>query len=177
MILKAVETRWWSDYRSIKHLRFLKKAIQGLLIKKDVMFQNLTQQEWLILHQVKIILETIAYWQRISEGESYVTDSMVVVAVYQIRQSYADVLNSNDAMPGIVALPKLLVEDFDQRYIPADDTGKVKYCQTDDLRKFNQYKGVHQYIMFALFLDPRVVPILSNILTQDDFDHLKIRYS
>ena len=102
---------------------------------------------------------------------------MVVVAVYQTQQSYADVINSDDAVPGIVALSKLLLEGFYHWCIPADDTGKVKYCQTDDLRKFNQYKGVHQYIMFALFLDPRVVPILSNILTQDDFDHLKIRYS
>jgi len=98
---------------------------------------------------------------------------MVAVAVYQIRQSYVDVINSDDAMPGIVALSKLLLQDFDQRYVPADDTGKVKYHQTDELGKFNRYKGVHQYFMFASFLDPRVVPILSDILTQTDFNLLK----
>jgi hypothetical protein len=125
--LQDVETRWWSTYRSIKRLRFLKKAIQGLLITEEVTCQNLTQSEWLILHQVEITLETMAHWQRILEGESYVTGSMVAVAVYQIRQSYVDVINSDDAMPGIVALSKLLLEDFDQRYVPADDTGKVKY--------------------------------------------------
>jgi hypothetical protein len=171
--LQDVETRWWSTYRSIKRLRFLKKAIQGLLITEEVTCQNLTQSEWLILHQVEITLETMAHWQRILEGESYVTGSMVAVAVYQIRQSYVDVINSDDAMPGIVALSKLLLEDFDQRYVPADDTGKVKYHQTDELGKFNRYKGVHQYFMFASFLDPRVVPILSDILTQTDFNLLK----
>jgi len=128
-------------------LRLLKKAIQGLLITEEVTCQNLTQGEWLVLHQIEIPLETMAYWQRILEGESYVTGSMVAVAVYQIRQSYADVINSDDAVPDIVALSKLLLEDFDQQYIPADDTGKVKYYQIDELGNFNIYKGVHQHFM------------------------------
>ena len=56
-------------------------------------------------------------------------------------------------MPGIVALSKLLLKTFDQWYIPANDAGKVKYCQTDEFGRLNQYKGV-QYFMLALFLDP-----------------------
>ena len=171
--LQDVETRWWSTYRSIKRLRFLKKAIQGLLITEEITCQNLTQREWLVLHQIEITLETLAYWQHVLEGASYVTGSLVAVAVYQIGQLYADVLNSDDAEPGSVALSKLLLEDFDQWYVPADDTGKVRYFQTDELGKFKRYKGVHQYFMFASFLDPRVLPILSDIMIQDDFHLLK----
>ena len=81
----------------------------------------------------------MAYWQRVLEGASHVTGSLVAVTVYQIQQSYADVLNSDDAEPGIVALSKLLLEVFKQWHVPAVDTGKVRYFQTDEFGKFKRY--------------------------------------
>jgi len=62
----------------------LKKAIKCLLVSEEITCQDLTDTEWLILHQNEIVLETIAKFQCILEGESYVTGSLVTVAVYQI---------------------------------------------------------------------------------------------
>ena len=39
--------------------------------------------------------------------------------------------------------------------------------------KFDRYKGVHQYFTFASFLDPSGLPVLSDVMTHDDFNFLK----
>lgn len=69
-----------------------------------------------------IIFETMAYRQHVVEGESYVSGSMVAVSVYQIQPMYANVLDYDDTELGINAFSKLLLEDYDQWYVPADNT-------------------------------------------------------
>jgi hypothetical protein len=49
---------------------------------------NLTPQEWRLCHQVEITLQTMAFWQRVLEGEKYVTGSLVPLAIYTIRQTF-----------------------------------------------------------------------------------------
>ncbi len=84
--LQDVVTRWWSIYCSITRLRFLKKAIRSLLVVGDIECEHITKEEWLVLDQLQIFLETMAHFQRILEGESYVTGSLATVAIFQIRQ-------------------------------------------------------------------------------------------
>ena len=81
--LQDVITRWWSTYRSLRRTRWLKKAIKGLIASEQISVEDLTPDEWLILHQNEIILGAMAYY--ILEGEKYVTGSLCAIAVYQIR--------------------------------------------------------------------------------------------
>lgn len=96
--LQDVVTRWWSTFRAIRRMRWLKKAIKWLIINGDITCTDLTDAEWCVLHQVEILLETMAYFQRVLEGESYVTGSLVPVAVYQIRKSYVEVIECQDSL-------------------------------------------------------------------------------
>ena len=41
----------------------------------------------------------MAFWQRVLEGEKYVTGSLVPVAIYTIRQSFLQVIASQAADP------------------------------------------------------------------------------
>jgi hypothetical protein len=68
--------------------KILKKAITSLLVVGEIECKNITKEEWLVLDQLQILLETMAHFQQILEGESYVTGSLVAVAVFQIRQGY-----------------------------------------------------------------------------------------
>ena len=83
--LQDVVIRWWSTYQSITRLRFLKKAITSLLVVGEIECESITKEEWLVLDQLQILLETMAHFQQILKGESYVTGSLVAVAVFQIR--------------------------------------------------------------------------------------------
>ena len=60
----------------------------SLLVFGEIECKNITKEEWLVLDQLQILLETMAHSQRILEGESYVTGSLVAAAVFQIRQRY-----------------------------------------------------------------------------------------
>ncbi len=171
--LQDVETRWWSTYRSIRCLRFLKKAIKSLIAAEEITCHDLSDDEWKVLHQIEITLETMAEFQRILEGESYVTGSLVPVAVYQIWQSYSEVIESDYAEPSVVNLAGILLEDFDKRYTPADfQCGTLKYYREDVTGSCNRYVGIHQYFFIAAFLDPRVAPMLPEMMTNADFEQL-----
>ncbi len=116
----------------------------------------------------------MAHFQRILEGESNVTGSLVAVAVFQIRQGYVQVIECDDTEPSIKSLAKVLLTNFDTRYAPAcSDTGKVKYHCKDTIGKYKHYIGIHLYFFVASFLDPRVAPLLGDMMTPDDYNMLK----
>ena len=58
--LQDVITRWWSTFRSLRRFRWLKKAIKVIIATEQVMLDDLTTEEWLLLHQIEIVLETMA---------------------------------------------------------------------------------------------------------------------
>ena len=108
-----VVTRWWSTYCSITRLRFLKKAVTSLLVVGEIECKSITKKEWLVLDQLQLLLETMAHFQQILEGESYnITGSLVAVAVFQIRQ-YAEVIECDEKDSSINSLAKVLLTDFD----------------------------------------------------------------
>jgi hypothetical protein len=90
----------------------------GLLAAKDVSCDSMNVREWAILHQIKITLETLAYFQRVLEGEFYVIASLVPIAVYQIRKNYQEVLNNAHSLDEVKALTKNLLTDFDKALSP-----------------------------------------------------------
>jgi hypothetical protein len=168
------QPRWWSTYRSITRLRFLKKAITSLLVVEEIECKNITKEVWLVLNQLQILLDTMAHFQRILEGESYVTGSLVAVAVFQIRQGYVELIECDDTDPSIKSLAKVLLADFDTQYAPGcSDTGKEKYHRKDTIGKYKRYIGIHQYFFVASYVDPRVAPLLSDMMTPDDYNALK----
>ncbi len=67
-LLQDVVTRWWSMFRAIRQARF----IQSLLALGTIDCDVPKNDEWTILHQTEIALETMAYFQETLEGEKYV---------------------------------------------------------------------------------------------------------
>ena len=51
-------------------------------------------------------------------------------------------------------LTATLLADFDQRFHPADEHGKVMCIGRTDIGYRNRYTGVHPYLFVAAFLDP-----------------------
>jgi hypothetical protein len=89
-----------------------------------------------------------------------------------IGHTSLDVINCEHTTDAVVNLFSILLKDFDNRYVPSEG-GKVKYFREDEIGCGNRYVGVHQYFFFASFLDPRVFPLFSEIISDDDFQMLK----
>ncbi len=116
----------------------------------------------------------MAHFHRILEGESYVMGYLVAVAVFQIRQGYVKVIECDDTDPSVKSLAKVLLTNFDTRYAPGcSDTGKVKYHLKDTIGKYKRYISIHQYFSVASYVDPLVAPLLSDMMTPDDYNMLK----
>ena len=74
----------------------------------------------------------MAKFQRILECESFVTGFFVALAIYCIHKAYIAVYwseQTNKAMKNLT----VILEDFDQRYHQADQTGKVIYTGNLDI--------------------------------------------
>ena len=99
----------------------------GLLAAEEVSCNIMDANEWAILHQIEITLETMAHSQHVLEGESYATASLVPIAVYQIRKSYHKVINNVHSLEEVRDLTKVLLTDFEKHYLPADETDKLQY--------------------------------------------------
>jgi hypothetical protein len=96
----------------------------------------------------------MAHFQQILEGESNVMDSLVAVAVFQIRQGYVEMIECDDTDSSVKSLAKVLLTNFDKRYVPAcSDTGKLEYHCEDTTGK-NRYIGIHQYFLLHHWLTP-----------------------
>ena len=172
-ILQDVVTRWWSTYRMLKRLRFLREAISHYFVdnpnEADTM--TITAQEWKIYYQIEVALKTMGFWQRVLEGEKYVTGSLVPVAIYTIRQSFLQVIASEATEDVVKVLTRILLNDFDRRYHPTTQ-GQLKYEREALVGHGNRYISIHPYFFKAAFLDPRTHHFLREIMEADNFNQV-----
>ena len=112
-LIQDVKTRWWSTWRMLRRLRRLRPAINLLIATDKVDCVEITPTQWVILHQIEITLATMARWQRILEGDRFVTGSLVVIALYRIRKAYVSVYLSGHTEPAVKNLTAILLKDFD----------------------------------------------------------------
>jgi hypothetical protein len=67
-----------------------------------------SDDQWKIIEQVVISLTTMAKFQRVLEAEHFVTASLVVLAVFQIRASYVKVIDDVAILEPVRSLTKAL---------------------------------------------------------------------
>ena len=157
----------------LKRLRFLREAICDSIVDNPEETEALTiaTQEWKICYQVEVTLTTMGFWQRVLEGEKYVTGSLVPLAIYSIRQSFLQVIGSGAAEEAVKKLTRILLNDFDQRYHPTA-AGKLKYEREALVGHGNRYISIHPYFFKAAFLDPRTHHYLRKIMEEDNYNQV-----
>jgi hypothetical protein len=167
-ILQDVKTRWWSTYCMLKRLQFLREAISHFIVDNpEASPETLTAQEWKICHQIKITLKTMAFWQRVLEGEKYVTGSLIPVAVYTICQSFLQVIASQAADPVVKQLTRNMMNNFDWRYHPTTD-GELIYMREVYVGHGYWYIAIYPYFFKAALVDPCTHHFLRKILSGDN---------
>jgi hypothetical protein len=142
-------------YHMLKRLQFLQEAISHYIVNNPGGSpETLTAQEWKVCHQIEITLKTMAFWQRVLEGDKYVTGSLIPVAMYTICQSFLQVIASQAADPVVKQLTRNMLNNFDLQYHPTMD-GELKYKREVSMGHGNQYIAIHPYFFKAAFLNPR----------------------
>ena len=139
----------------------------------------LSNHHWILLYQIEVALTIMANFQRILEAEDDVTGLLICLAVYCIHSAYVAVFSSEHTEESVKSLTETLLANFDQRYHPANTTGKVTYTGARNAGFCNCYTVVHPYLVVAFLLGPRVKGLLYGdtsdldyIMTGGHFEHL-----
>eukprot|EP00804_Cyclotella_cryptica_P020067 CCRYP_014870-RA/>CCRYP_014870-RA protein AED:0.47 eAED:0.47 QI:0/0/0/0.5/0/0.5/2/0/534 len=170
-VLQDVITRWWSTHCMVNRLIYLCLALQMMVannvIDADIFPNN---NQWSILEDVEKTLLTMSKWQRVLEGEHFVTASLVMVAVYQIRANYVKMILDGSTSAPAVALAQILLKDFDERYRTTDSvSGKCCYTGKADIGFRNRCTGVHPYFVIASMLDPCIKNMLPQMIETNQY--------
>lgn len=173
-LLQDCITRWWSSYRMLKRLRLCKPALLCLHAAGEIKCEMLDDVQWLVLEQIEITLKKMALWQRILEGDKYPTGSLVVSAIFAIREHYSNVIECPASQEPVKSLTKILLKDFDKRYHPpTGNVGKVKFNRNPEIGERNRYIGVHAYFFIAAFLDLRTKKALKKMMVPVQYQDLR----
>jgi hypothetical protein len=173
-MIQDVVTRWWSTFAAIDRAIYLKKAINGLCATGEVDCEKISDNEWKMLEQMQTVLHPMAFFQRVLEGKSYVTGSMVPSAAFHIRRMLKASFDDAHKSDGVRALSKVLLDDLDSRFLPnAIDSTKFTFSWGACIGFCKRYTTVHHYFFVAAFLDPRVKTKLSSDMVPADYNLLK----
>jgi len=85
--IQDVVTRWWSTYSMLEWLLRLKMYL--VILQEEGDFTgNLSEDKWKIATDLKSLLQPFMITQRLLEGESYITISLVPFMIYKIRKDF-----------------------------------------------------------------------------------------
>jgi hypothetical protein len=155
-VIVDVITRWWSTFRTVDRLLYLKPAFASLeaenLLDDEV---ALTPHDWAVLKETHVLLKPFKTAQELLEGDKYVSISWVPLMVGTLRKllkQTADAAPGNTVDAAARNLAKALHDDFCVRWrdanAPVFDPKVVSvYMQ--------RQVGIHPLICLATCMDPR----------------------
>lgn len=159
-VIQDVATRWWSTCSMVGRLLQLKRAIDKHE-EEDKLPPMLTPVDWAVLALIPPILEPFMHTETSLEGRKYVTGSLAVPFIYDLRMNldaaiaelrklpYSENADTNKAREAVMPCIMALRKDFVNRW--GDGSDILTY--TEGIRR--QPRGFKPVQVLATALDPR----------------------
>ena len=157
--IQDVKTRWWSTYSMINRLLLLKPYISYLCSQPDVEVTNLNDAQWKLLGDIVIILEPFMLAQKLLEGETYVTLSLVVSIIEGLRKQLARAASNVDNSAYVQSMLSALTQSFTAEWGTGDADTQFDLHKTLAYRK--RMQGFRMIHMLAALLDPRTKKLIT----------------
>ena len=153
-----VVTRFWSTYKFCSSMIILKQAIISLEDKTPESC-HMSNTDWLVIQCATVVLEPFMMVQELLEGEKYVTISLIIPLIYDLRNKlkrvvdlYTLICNGSDATGvALKVLPTAtkMLEVFNEKF---GDGSRI--CSYDEGPR-RQPRGFFPDQVCATALDPR----------------------
>ena len=151
--IQDVATRWWSTYSMVERLLRLKNYL-ALLEEEGELDCNLSAQQWIIITDLKFLLQPFMIAQRLLEGEAYVTVSLIPYMIYKIRKGLQDIIVGPHSSHHVVATGRKMLQKMIQLFGSGDDGTVANENRTEGVRR--RPKGIPLMVLMASLLDPRM---------------------
>lgn len=150
--IQDVTTRWWSTYSMCERLIRLQPYF-SLMEAEGQLDKNLTEMQWKIVKDTTALLEPFMCAQRLLEGESYVSVSMIAFLVWKIRKGLDDAIESPQSSEHVRQLAVKMNNKFEEQW----GCGTPGTVATEHLSEGprRRPKGIPRLALVASLLDPR----------------------
>ncbi len=151
-VIQDVCTRWWSTYSMCKRLIRLKDVLTIMSLEGDLRV-TLSEVQWIIVKDLVALLKPFMIAQRLLEGETYVTISLIPYMVYRIRSGLMNALNDPLSSDQVKSVATLMMEKFTSEF----GTGVEGTVARDHLMEGHRRRsyGIPKLVLIAFVLDPR----------------------
>ncbi len=151
-VIQDVCTRWWSTYSRCERLLRLKTILVVMHLDGDIRL-SLTDLQWTVVQDMTVLLKPFMIAQKLLEGESYVTISLIPYILYKIRNGLTLAANDPASSPQVRTTANAMLLKFSEEF----GTGVENTVATDYLTEGNRRrpKGIPKLVLFSMFLNPR----------------------
>lgn len=151
--IQDVVTRWWSTYSMVERLIRLKPYL-ALLEEEGDLDCNLTDQQWLVITNLRFLLQPFMIAQRLLEGQSYVTVSLIPYMIYKIRKGLLNAIGNNQASHHVIATGTKMLQKLNEIFGTGEEGTMVEENNRQGDRR--RPKGIPTLVLIATLLDPRM---------------------
>ncbi len=115
---------------------------------------NLYEQQWLIITNLKFMLQPFMIAQRLLEGESYITVSLIPYRIYKIRKGLLNAIGNHQASYHVITASTKMLQKLNDIFGTGEEgtMGEGNNRQGDRRRP----KGIPMLVLVASLLDPRM---------------------
>jgi hypothetical protein len=151
-VIQDVCTRWWSTYSMCERLIRLKDVLTIMSLEGDLRV-SLSDVQWIIVKDLVSLLKPFMVAQRLLEGETYVTISLIPYMLYRIRSGLLNALTDPLSSDQVKSVATLMIEKFNTEF----GTGIEGTVARDHLMEGNRRRsyGIPKLVLIAVVLDPR----------------------
>jgi hypothetical protein len=93
--IQDVATRWWSTY-SMCHRLIRLRPYLNLMEAERSLKKNSSDEHWSIIQDTCTVLEPFMFAQKLLEGETYVTISLIPYLIFKIRKGLQMLLDASE---------------------------------------------------------------------------------
>jgi hypothetical protein len=102
-LIQDVVTRWWSTWSMVDRLMRLKTYL-ALMEEEGDLTCNLNPTQWLIVRDLQVTLKPFMIAQKLLEGQSYATISLIPYLVYKVRKNLEALRDSPASSPHVMSI-------------------------------------------------------------------------
>ena len=151
-VIQDVMTRWWSTFSMLERLLKLKNVLTVMHLEGEMRL-FLTDAQWSIVADMTVLLKPFMIAQRLLEGQSYVTISLIPKMLYKIRSGLKIANENLLSSLQVRTISTLMLGKFNEEFGTGEEY-TVAFDHTTEGRN-RRVKGIPKIVLIAMFLDPR----------------------